>query len=215
MLYVHFTPHCTTLLNTKSLNVRRRFEAWLHRNPFYRAGAKVNGTYSRDILLALKLLLDTFRISKGGYFVFQQHGAYAHQARDTVAFLERKVPDFIPPTLWPSNSPDLNPVDFSIWSVLQEIVYRFRIANVNELETRLIDEWAVHGQSDTLDQSVVDAAISQWRRRLSAYVRGAGYTLSTKHKFSAILSCSYQKLLNLWKYNEVLTEFFHSFPEKL
>src|SRR5688572_24691298 len=39
-------------------------------------------------------------------------------------FLERETPDFIPPTLLPSNSPDLNPVDYSIWSVLQEKVYR-------------------------------------------------------------------------------------------
>src|SRR6218665_2436834 len=64
-----------------------------------------------------------------------------HRERDSVAFLERKVSDFIPPTLWPPNSLDLNPIDYSIWSVLQEKVYRSRIANVNELETHLIDEW--------------------------------------------------------------------------
>src|SRR6218665_2754384 len=50
-------------------------------------------------------------------FVFKQDGALAHQARDTVAFLERKVPDFVSPTLWSLNSPDLNPYDYSIWSV--------------------------------------------------------------------------------------------------
>jgi len=83
-------------------------------------------------------------------------------------FLERETPDFIPPTLLPPNSPDLNPVDYSIWSVLQEKVYRSRIANVNELKTRLIDEWA------RFDQSIVDAAIGQWRRRLSACVRVSG-----------------------------------------
>jgi len=38
-------------------------------------------------------------------------------------------------------------------------------ADVDELKTRLIDEWA------QFDQSIVDAAISQWRRRLSACVR--------------------------------------------
>src|SRR6218665_3542431 len=48
---------------------------------------------------------------------------------------------------------DLNPVDYSIWSVLQEKVYRSTIANVNELETRLIDRWVF------FDQSIVDAAI--------------------------------------------------------
>jgi len=36
-----------------------------------------------------------------------------------------------------------------------------KIADANELKTRLIDESAL------FDQSIVDAAISQWRRRLS------------------------------------------------
>ena len=52
--------------------------------------------------------------------------------------------------------------------MLQEKVYRSRIANVDELKTRLIDEWAL------FDQSIVDAAIGQWRRRLSACVRVSG-----------------------------------------
>ena len=43
-----------------------------------------------------------------------------------------------------------------------------KIANVDELKTRLIDEWA------QFDQSIVDTAISQWRRRLSACVRVRG-----------------------------------------
>ena len=43
------------------------------------------------------------------------------------------------------------------------------------------------------DQWIVDAAIGQRRRRLSACARGAGQTLSTKHKVSAILSSIYQK----------------------
>jgi len=30
------------------------------------------------------------------------------------------MPEFISPLLWPQNSPDLNPVDYSEWSILQE-----------------------------------------------------------------------------------------------
>ena len=84
---------------------------------------------------------------------FQQDGALAHRARDTVALLERQVPDFVSLTRWSPNSPDLNPDDHSIWSVglMQGKVYRSRIANVNELEIRLIDEWG------RFDQSIVDA----------------------------------------------------------
>src|SRR6218665_2554289 len=59
---------------------------------------------------------------------------------------------------------ELNPVDYGIWSVLQEKVYQSRIHNLDGLKTHLIDEWA------RLDQSIVDAAIDQWRHRLRACV---------------------------------------------
>src|SRR6218665_260352 len=95
--------------------------------------------------------------------VFQQNGQLAHRARDNVAFLERKVPDFISPTLWPPNSPDLNPVDHSIWSVLQESVYRSTIANVSELDMRLINE------RGRFVQSIVDAAMHSFFLRHRVY----------------------------------------------
>ena len=60
-------------------------------------GVKVNGAYYRDNLLSQKLLPDIRRTSQGEFFVFQQEGAPAHRARDTVSFLERETPDFIPP----------------------------------------------------------------------------------------------------------------------
>src|SRR6218665_1980094 len=82
--------------------------------------------------------------------VFQQDGALAYRARDTVALLEQKVPDFVSLTMWSPNSPEQNPDDHSIWCVglMQGKVYRSRIANVNELEMRLIDE------SGRFDQSI-------------------------------------------------------------
>jgi len=43
-----------------------------------------------------------------------------------------------------------------------------KIDDADELKTCLIDEWT------QLDQSIVDATISQWRRRLSVCVRVRG-----------------------------------------
>ena len=74
-------------------------------------------------ILAQKLLPDMRQLVQDEFFVFQQDSAPAHRARDTVAFLERETPHFIPPTLWSPNSQDLNPVDYSIWSVLQKVYY--------------------------------------------------------------------------------------------
>ena len=49
--------------------------------------------------------------------VFQQDSAPARRARDTIELLRDNTPDFIAPDMWPPNSPDLNPVDYVIWSV--------------------------------------------------------------------------------------------------
>ena len=100
--------------------------------------------YYRDILLTRDLLPDIKQYSD--YFTFQQDGAPAHRARKTVELLKVETPDFIPPNLWPPNSPDLNPVDYKIWDVLQERVYKTSIKDVDELRRRIAEEW------DKLDQ---------------------------------------------------------------
>jgi len=43
------------------------------------------------------------------------------------------VPEFVEPEKWSPNSPDLNPVDYSIWEVLQQFVYH-RIQDVEHLK---------------------------------------------------------------------------------
>jgi len=50
-------------------------------------------------------------------FIFQQDSTPAHRARETIQLLQ--TPDFIGPDLWQPNSPDLNPVDYKIWEVMQ------------------------------------------------------------------------------------------------
>ena len=56
---------------------------------------------------------------------------------------------------------------------------------------RLIDDWG------RFDQSIGDAAIAtSGAVVISACIRGAGHTLSTEHKVSAISSGIYHKLLN-------------------
>ena len=50
--------------------------------------------------------------------LFQQDGAPAHTARKTVQYFEGQGIPFIRPQEWPPNSPDLNPLDYSIWSLI-------------------------------------------------------------------------------------------------
>ncbi|CAF4597146.1 unnamed protein product [Rotaria sp. Silwood2] len=44
-----------------------------------------------------------------------QDGATAHTDRKTQDSCKKNLTSFIPKGRWPSNSPDLNPLDYSIW----------------------------------------------------------------------------------------------------
>lgn len=134
---------------------------------FIDPGVKINGAYYRDVLLSQQLL-PAIRELSGDFFIFQQDSAPAHRAHETVEMLRLSTPEFIPPTLWPPNSPDLNPVDYNIWGVLQERVYKTRIQSVDHLKKRLVEEWA------KFDQKIIDGAINQWRKRLHACVASDG-----------------------------------------
>jgi len=96
---------------------------------FVHPGVKTNGKYYRETLLKKELPPDTRDISE--YLIFQQGNVPAHRAKETVDLLSTEAPAFIPPTLWPPNSLDLNPVDYKVWSVLQEQVYKLKVNNVD------------------------------------------------------------------------------------
>ena len=87
----------------------------------------------------------------------------AHRARECM-LLSAETPDFISPLDWPPNSPDLNPVDYAIWDILQERVYHCQI----HLKERLIEEWR------RFDQNIIDRAVNQWHDRLHKSVRTKG-----------------------------------------
>ena len=61
-------------------------------------------------------------------WTFQQDGAPGHKAIETQNFIRANCPDFISVDThwrnndgdWPPNSPDLNPLDYSVWSILEE-----------------------------------------------------------------------------------------------
>jgi len=79
-----------------------------------------------------------------------------------------EIPEFIPPTLWPPSSPDINPVDYKVWSVMQEKVYKKRIKDIGALRARILTAL------DKMDQRIIDAAIIQWRTRLRTCIKAKG-----------------------------------------
>ena len=92
-------------------------------------GVKINSAYYRDVLLG-QHLLPAIRSVAWDFFTYN---APAHRAGDTVEFLSRNTPDFISSLPWLPNSPDLNPVDYEVWGVLQQRAYHSRIRDVDHL----------------------------------------------------------------------------------
>ena len=113
---------------------------------FVQPGAKINSIYYCDNVLEQGLLPDIHRLSNDD-FLFQQDGAPAHRSRHTVAYLRSNVPEFIEPENWPPNSPDLNPVDYAVWGALQQMVYRRKISDTDQLKRVLNDCWAQLSQN--------------------------------------------------------------------
>jgi len=115
------------------------------------------------------ILLPAIRRVSGNDFVpAGQCTSTPRRARATVELLRQKTPNFLASNLWPPNSLDLSPVDYEIWAVMQHHVYYRQIHNVDELKRRLIDVWC------SLEQSIFDETINQWRGRYRACVHAKG-----------------------------------------
>lgn len=103
-------------------------------------------TATIDGLVYLKMLKEFFyplcqkrRITQT--LVFQHDGASPHFANVVKEWLNKKFPSrwigrgsSVP---WPPRSPDLNPLDFSLWHYIKERVYNTPVANLDELRLRI------------------------------------------------------------------------------
>jgi len=130
-------------------------------------GMKVNGQYYRDVLLSQPDAASDQACRKR-YVCLSTRQRSISSCKDIIKHLQPETPDFIGPDLWPPNSPDLNPVDYKVWGVMQQRVYECRMKSVDELKLRLIDVWNI------LQQNVIDAAINEWRKQLRAFVHADG-----------------------------------------
>jgi len=68
----------------------------------------------------------------------------------------------------PLNTPDLDPLDYSIWQVMQDWVYKTKIDNVDQLKQRIVRLW------NEMEQTVIDRAVNQWHKRLQICVQARG-----------------------------------------
>jgi transposase len=96
----------------------------------------------------------------GHEFIYQQDGAPAHTASHTQAWCKDHFWDFWPKSRWPPNSPDLNPLDYSIW---YELCGQMNWNKINNKKT-LIDQIRLGVRKIRSD--VVHRSIDCWTKRV-------------------------------------------------
>ena len=82
----------------------------------------------------------------------------------TPSWIQAHIPAFIGKDEWPARSPDLNPLDYSVWSILESKVCRTH-DSLDNLKLELLREWAL------ISQEVVRASFEDFECRLKSVIK--------------------------------------------
>ena len=96
----------------------------------------------------------------GSDWVFQQDGAKPHSHRLTQKWCRDNFPSFIDKNRWPPNSPDLNPLDYSIWDELVNAI------NWNKVDSKKTLIQQLKSSSKKIREFVVFESCTSWTNRL-------------------------------------------------
>lgn len=103
-------------------------------------------------------------------WTFQQDSAPAHKARRVQQWLKDNVPSFIAAEDWPSGSPDLNPLDYKLWDILEKTACRRRHRTLAGLKKSIV------AAAEKIPLNIIRAAIDDWPKRLKlCYQAGGGH----------------------------------------
>ena len=134
---------------------------------FIEEGVKVNQFVYKN-LLDKKVLPWAKKHFKNEKWTFQQDSAPAHKAKSVIKYLAENVPDFIDPSSWPPSSPDLNPMDFSLWGILEENACKKPHKSVASLKRSLVREW------NKIDVETLKKASNDFYNRVLKCIKAKG-----------------------------------------
>lgn len=137
------------------------------RRIFFRTGETVTKeVYVRVLTNVVKPWIET--MTSGRPYIFQQNGAPAHTSHLVQNWLSDNMDMFWSKEFWPLNSPDLNPLDYYVWSVVERVTNKSRHPNVTSLQT------AIEAAFANLDKEVLQRACERFRKRILAVIQTEG-----------------------------------------
>ena len=101
-------------------------------------------------------------------WMWQQNSSPAQKSKETQAWLQKECYDFVPFSHWPPSCPDLNPLDYFVWSYVENIT------NMTSHNTKASLIAAIHRVFAELPPAVVEKACSQFRIRIEAVIKAEG-----------------------------------------
>ncbi|QQP51070.1 Uncharacterized protein FKW44_012286, partial [Caligus rogercresseyi] len=103
-----------------------------------------------------------------GNYVWTQDGAPSHTSDLCQKFCTTNMAHFWPKDMWPSSSPDLNPLDFAVWGELEKKTNRTPHPNVDALKATIRTEW------DNMSEEFLINSCKSFRRRVEAVIKAEG-----------------------------------------
>ncbi|KAF2344970.1 hypothetical protein FHG87_024274 [Trinorchestia longiramus] len=135
---------------------------------FVPCGIKLNSEGYISLILELKLLLWATEHFQGSPWNLKQDSAPSHGSNVTQTWIQRNIPAFISKDVWPARKSDLNPLDFSILSILETRVLAVPHTSLKSLKAKLQREW------EAIPQEQIRATCDAFVNRLKAVVRNKG-----------------------------------------
>jgi hypothetical protein len=137
---------------------------------FVERNVKINAANYQTDILAKHLKPWATRHFGNRRWYYQQDWAPAHGAKTTMEFCRTQLGRGTPwkKDMWPSASPDLNPLDYSVWGILEQRLGTKRFKSVPQLKRALRQAWR------TFTPEELARIVGQFPRRLDACVEARG-----------------------------------------
>ncbi|XP_076626017.1 uncharacterized protein LOC143344146 [Colletes latitarsis] len=134
---------------------------------FFQKGERVTKEVYLEVLkTVIKPWMET--MASGRPYVFQQDGAPAHTSHLVKNWLSDNVDMFWSKDFWPPNSPDLNPLDYYVWGVIERHTNKCRHPNINSLRAAIESEFTV------MKRDQLKSACSRFRARIEQVIEAQG-----------------------------------------
>lgn len=155
-------PSCLGACAFGGFKRRRR-----HATAFFAKGQTITSQVYLDVLQSV-VHPWMVRVSAGRPYVFQQDGAPAHNSRLVQNWCDENMDMFWSKDFWPPSSPDLNPLDYYCWGVIERESNKRAHNSIDSLRASIIDVCR------NTDRQHLANACNRFRSRIEAVIESGG-----------------------------------------